>query len=102
MSMSDLVPLITRAAGVTAPTRAIPMVLMHLLAAANELYARISRRPVLLSWAMARTVASENDRSRYDPDRSVMELGLTFRPLADTLRDEVAWFRRHDRFPAGR
>ena len=42
---------------------------------------------------MARTVAREADRSRYNPGKSARELGLTFRPVAETLADEVAWFR---------
>jgi dihydroflavonol-4-reductase len=27
--------------------------------------------------------------------KAVRELGVTFRPLEETLRDEVAWFRAH-------
>lgn len=64
-----------------------------MLAAGYETYARLPGRPVLLSWAMARTVATEDDRSRYDHAKSQRELGLRFRPVEETLRDEVAWFR---------
>lgn len=93
MTMADLVPLIGAATGTKAPTRRIPQALFYLIAAGNEVYARLTGRPVLLSWAMARTVAREADRSRYDPGKSQRELGLTFRPVAETLADEVAWFR---------
>jgi dihydroflavonol-4-reductase len=31
-----------------------------------------------------------------DSSRAVRELGATFRPFEDTLRDEVAWYRRDD------
>ncbi|EIZ79446.1 NAD-dependent epimerase/dehydratase [Novosphingobium sp. Rr 2-17] len=99
MTMGDLLPLIAQAVGVGAPTRRIPLFLLYLIGAGNELYARITGRPVLLSWAMARTVATENDRSRYDPARSKRELGLEFRPVTETLRDEVDWFRRHGVLP---
>lgn len=92
-TMADLMPLIAEAAGVPTPKRRIPLWLMHVLAGGNEIYARLSRRPVLLSWAMARTLATENERSRYDHSKSEAELGLSFRPIVDTLRDEVAWFR---------
>lgn len=91
-TMADLLPLVAQAVGVTAPTRRIPLALLHLIGAWNEVYARLTGRPVLVSWAMARTIATENDRSRYDPAKSARELGLTFRPLAETIRDEVAWF----------
>ncbi|MFE1603118.1 SDR family oxidoreductase [Methylobacterium sp. ID0610] len=93
MTMADLLPLIAEATGVPAPSRRIPLWLMHALAAGYEIYARLSGRPVLLSWAMARTVATENERSRYDPAKSERELGLHFRPVKETLSDEVAWFR---------
>lgn len=93
MTMADLLPLIARETGVSAPTRRIPSGVLHLLAAGYELYARFTGRPVLLSWAMARAVARESGRSRYDPSKSEKELGLQFRPLEDTIRDEVAWFR---------
>ncbi|MDG5495768.1 SDR family oxidoreductase [Niveispirillum sp. BGYR6] len=100
MTMADLIPLIAEVTDVQPPTRRIPLWLLHLLAAGYEIYARISRRPVLLSWAMARTVARENQRSRYDPAKSVTELGLRFRPVMDTLRDEVAWLRASGMIPA--
>ena len=100
MTMADLLPLIAKATGVAAPTRRIPLWLMHLLAAGYEIYGRATGRPVLLSWAMARTVATENDRSRYNHTKSETELGLHFRPVEETLRDEVAWFRANGAIPA--
>ena len=48
---------------------------------------------------MARTVANENGRSRYSPEKSERELGLTFRPVVETLRDEVDWFRANGLLP---
>lgn len=93
MTMADLLPLIAQATGAKAPTRRIPLFILHLIGAGNELYARMTGKPVLLSWAMARTVATENDRSRYDPAKSKRDLGLEFRPIIETLRDEVDWSR---------
>ncbi|MBK1842875.1 SDR family oxidoreductase [Azospirillum sp. YIM B02556] len=99
MTMTDLLPLIAQATGAKAPTRRIPMILLHLIGAGNELYARMTGKPVLLSWAMARTVATENDRSRYDSAKSERELDLKFRPVIETFRDEVAWFRANGLLP---
>lgn len=53
--------------------------------------------PVRRRWKA--TVASENDRSRYDPTKSERELGLRFRPVEEALRDEVAWFRANGQIP---
>lgn len=99
MTMADLLPMIGRASGVETPTRRLPPALLHLIAAGYELYARATGRPVLLSWAMARAVARENDRSRYDHSKSEAELGLGFRPIEETLRDEVGWFRANGLLP---
>ena len=91
MTMAELLPLIAQAMQARTPTRRIPLWLLHLLAAGNELVARLLRKPVLLSWAIARNIANENDRSRYNPAKSERELGLRFRPVEETLRDTAAW-----------
>ena len=39
----------------------------------------------------------ERERSRFSPAKAERELGLTFRPVARTLSDEIAWFRRNGR-----
>lgn len=91
--------MIAEATGTKPLRRRIPLWLTHVLAAGYEVYARATGRPVLLSWAMARTVATENDRSRYDPAKSERELGLRFRPAEETLRDEVAWLRAKGLIP---
>lgn len=99
MTMADLLPLIAHATGVPAPSRRIPLWLMRLLAAGHEVYARLTGRPVLLSWAMVRTIATEDERSRYDPAKGERELGLRFRPVAETLHDEVDWLRANGLVP---
>jgi len=99
MTMAELLPLIAQATGVEPPTRRIPLAVLRAIAAWNELYARLTGRPVLLSWAMVSTIATENERSRYNPAKSERELGLRFRPVLDTLRDEVAWFRANGMLP---
>jgi dihydroflavonol-4-reductase len=37
----------------------------------------------------------------YDNAKAVRELGVKFRPIDDTIRDAVAWFRAHDMMPGG-
>lgn len=101
MTMAELIPLIAAAAGVKAPSWRIPQALLYLIAAGNEVYARLTGKPVLLSWAVARSMAREAGRTRFDPGKSQRELGLTFRPVAETLADEVAWFRKNGVLTAG-
>ncbi|MGU3575455.1 SDR family oxidoreductase [Brucellaceae bacterium C25G] len=93
MKMSDILPLIAQATGVVLPNRKIPLQMMYIFAALYESYAKLTGRPVLLSWATVRTIAKENERSRYDHSKSERELGIHFRPFVQTLQDEVVWFR---------
>jgi dihydroflavonol-4-reductase len=92
-TMADLLPLIGQALGVEVPTRRIPMAFLYAIAGISEVRARLTGKPVLFSWAMARALSSENERSRFSAAKSEAELGLRFRPVGATLSDEVAWFR---------
>lgn len=92
-TMAELLPLIGQALNVEMPRRRIPLALVYVIAALSEVKARVTGRPVLFSWAMARTLSSENERSRFSTAKSEAELGLQFRPVDATLRDEVAWFQ---------
>lgn len=91
--MAELLPLLGRILRVKVPTRRIPMAFLYAIAAISEAKARLTGKPVLFSWAMIRNLSSENERSRFSAAKSEAELGLRFRPVDDTLRDEVAWFR---------
>lgn len=95
MTMRELVPLIGRIAAVPTPTRSLPLALLYVLSLGYELYARLSGKPVLLSLATCRLMAREAERSRFDPAKSERELGLHFRPLAETMADTLAWYRGH-------
>ncbi len=100
MTMADLLPLVERVSGVAMPKRRLPYGLLYTLALAQELYARVSGKPVLLSLATVKLLAQENDRSHYDHSKSQRELGLTFRPIEETVRDTLNWYRAHGWLPA--
>jgi len=93
LTMAQFLPMIGVALGRDLPKRRIPLALVYLIAAVSEIKARLTQKPVLFSWAMARALSSENERSRFSAAKSEAELGLRFRPVGATLRDEVAWFR---------
>lgn len=93
MTMRQLVPLLGRVANVATPTRELPLPLLYLLAAAQELYARVTGRPVLLSLATVRLMAREAGRTHFNHAKSERELALTFRPFETTVADTVAWYR---------
>jgi nucleoside-diphosphate-sugar epimerase len=102
VEMAELLGELEKISGVKAPRRNLPLALLYGVAALSELKARLTGRPVLLSWATVRLIDRERGRNRYDHRRSGRELGLTFRPLAETLGDEIAWFRRQGWVPAAR
>ena len=93
LSMPEFLGLVERVTGVPAPRRTIPLPLLWTVAAASEAWARLTGRAVLLGLATVRLIAREAERTRFDHSRSERALGLTFRPVEETLRDEVEWYR---------
>ncbi|RCL24468.1 oxidoreductase [Pseudomonas sp. AFG_SD02_1510_Pfu_092] len=98
MTMAELVPMLGRLAGVRTPARQLPLALLFCLAAVQEIYARVSGKPILLSLATLRLLVREKDRTRFDHSKSEQALGLTFRALELTIADTVAWYRDHGWF----
>ena len=95
MTMRQLVPLLGKVANVKTPTRALPLPLLYALAAVQEIYARISGRPVLLSMATVRLMVKEAGRTHFNHSKSERELALRFRPLEQTVADTVNWYRNN-------
>ncbi|AYG43691.1 NAD-dependent epimerase/dehydratase family protein [Pseudomonas sp. Leaf58] len=98
ITMPELVPVLGRIAGVRPPVRRLPLTLLYSLAAVQEVYARLTRQPILLSMATVRLLVRERDRTRFNHSKSEQELGLSFRALELTIADTVAWYRDHGWF----
>lgn len=92
IAMRDLVKIYEKVTRVPAPKRTIPAGLLWGVACLQETIACITGRPALLSLATVRTMRREMERTRFDPNKSRIELGLTFRSIEETVRDEVEWF----------
>ena len=99
MTMQELVPLLGRIAGVKTPTRNLPLPLLYGMAAVQELYARISGKPILLSLATVRLMVREAGRTHFNHAKSERELKLQFRPIEQTISDALAWYRDHNWLP---
>ena len=91
IGMAELIALYEQVTGVAAPRRVIPIAVLWVIAGLQELMARVAKRPALLSLATVRTVLREAERTRFDLEKTRRYLGVEFRPIADTIRDEVAW-----------
>jgi dihydroflavonol-4-reductase len=100
MTLAELFPILEAESGVKAPTRPLPLPLMYAVAGVQELLARTTGKPALLSWAAVKSLQREAGRTRFDHSKSERELGLTFRPVAETVRDTIAWVRAKGLAPA--
>jgi dihydroflavonol-4-reductase len=93
MVMEELIPLLGQVGGFAVPKRKLPLPLLYVLAATQEVYARLTGKPVLLGLATVRLMVRESGRTRFNPEKSARELGLQFRPVEQTLADTVGWYR---------
>ncbi len=76
--------------GVPAPKLKLPYPAALAMAYVSELAAKITRSAPQIPLEGIRTL---NSRHQVTSAKAERELGTTFRPLEETLRDEVAWFR---------
>jgi len=83
LAWTDLLGTLARALGVPPPARSVPPALLAAAGVAADALARLGL-PMDLSAETARTASA---RFAYDAARATRELGLTFRPFAET----AAW-----------
>ncbi len=95
ISMKELFAKLEQVSGVRSPTFQVPIPLLYALAGVNELLARVSGKQALINLETARVVASERYRASYDLSKTTRELGVAFRPVEETLRDTIAFYREH-------
>lgn len=89
VSFEELATTLARVTGVSAPTVRIPPLVLETLARIAERVAVLTNRPTNITLDGVRTLHLKLDVSS---ERAVRDLGVSFRPLEDTLRDAVAWF----------
>jgi dihydroflavonol-4-reductase len=85
-----------RASDVRGPRLPLPHGLAMVFATVSEVVTRLTGSPLLISREAVRTLHAKLCVTSAKAER---ELGARFRPLDETLRDVVAWYRSH---PAGR
>lgn len=90
VSLGEILRALEQISGIPAPRLRLPYALAISVAALTEIQGRITGKPVLVTIAGLRTL---QHRRTTRSAKSIRELGATFRPLEQTLRDEVAWFR---------
>lgn len=91
-SLPEIAVTLESVTGVPAP-RTLPYPVVAVVARLGVLYSRLTGRPVLLT---PEGVATLRSNHRVDSRKAERDLGATFRPLSETLRDAVRWYRDHD------
>lgn len=91
-TIGEVFATLERVSGVAAPKRRLPYALSLVVAWFTERVARLQNREASLSVAGVRSIHA---RLHATSERACGELGATFRPFDETMRDTVAWFREH-------
>lgn len=91
-TMADLLTTLEKVSGVPASTRRLPYPVILAYAWLSELHGRVTGRPVLLSREIVQIMRYQ---LQVVSDKAMRELGVRFRPVEETLRDEVEWYRSH-------
>lgn len=89
-SIAELAHTVSRVSGVPAPTLRFPYPILLVYAWISETIARLTKGTTLITVEGVRTLANP---IRTSSSKAVRDLGVTYRPLEDTLRDEVAYYR---------
>lgn len=95
-SLKEVMQCLERVSGVPAPKRRMPQVVVMSYAWLMELIGRLTGREVLVTREGVRTMLAKLAVSSAKAEE---ELGATFRPLEETLRDVVNWYREHPASP---
>jgi nucleoside-diphosphate-sugar epimerase len=94
--VADILRGLEQETGVAGPQLQLPYFLIYGFAYCAELFGWLTGTDVLVTREAVRVL---HERHRLSSTKATRELGVTFRPLAETLRDAVAWQRAH-RLPA--
>lgn len=90
--MEQIYELLEKATGIPAPRRRIPDAVARAVARISVFVGRLTGKPVAISPEGLDIILS---RLQFDSSKAFKELGVSFRPTLDTLRDEVEWYKQH-------
>jgi dihydroflavonol-4-reductase len=90
LSMADILNALEQVSGVPAPRRSIPYVVTLVYAWLSQTISQIMHRQTLITLESVRT---SHLKRRVSSAKAIRELACTFRPVEETLRDEIAWYQ---------
>ena len=93
VTLGDVAGWLAEVTGIAAPKMRIPYAVAWTYAAASQAWAKLTGGQTLVTLEGVRMMQA---RLAVTSEKAKRELGFQARPLIDTLRDEVAWYRAHD------
>ncbi|WP_394827415.1 SDR family oxidoreductase [Pendulispora albinea] len=97
-TLEDIVQILAQVSDVPPPRTRLPYAIAWTYALVSQTWARLTGGETLVTLEAVRMMQA---RLRADSTKAQRELGFRARPLIDTLRDEVAWYRAHDAVAGG-
>lgn len=90
-SLADVLQMLEKITGKKGPTMRMPEPLFVPFARFSEFMARLRNTESLVTVNGAESLIQN---IQVKSDKAIRELGATFRPFEETLKDEIAWFRQ--------
>jgi dihydroflavonol-4-reductase len=90
--MTDIAREVEKASGVKAPTLMMPSWFALSIANLSEKWSGLTGSKNPMPPAGIRTLM---EKSQLSSAKAEQELGATFRPLGETIKDTVAWYKSH-------
>lgn len=91
VSLEALSGMLEKVTGIPAPTLRVPYPAALAISWASETIARLRREPTLLTVDGVRTMHAGLE---VNSGKAIRELGVSFRPLEVTIKDEIDWFQK--------
>ena len=95
IAAADLASKYQEVTGISAPRWVVPLWLLYIIGFMNEIYARVTGRPVLLGLAAVHLIRSEAYKTQFNHDKTKSEFNVSFRKIEETIQDEIASLRKH-------
>ncbi|WP_051271516.1 NAD-dependent epimerase/dehydratase family protein [Shimazuella kribbensis] len=89
-SLGELFEILQHVSGVSAPTKKFPISMVYLSTWFTQKIASLRNKEVDMSLDELRVMT---EMKRTSGDKAIRDLNLTFRPLEETLRATVEWYR---------
>lgn len=91
-TMREIAQTMAVVTGKPEPKIRFPYFAIYSFAIVQEIYSRLTGKPALVTRTAINTMRA---RLNHDSSRAVRELGVSFRPFAETLRAEIDWYRQN-------